>query len=201
MLWITFILALARALDLTLDRYSESARALDLGLALDLDLTLDRYSESARALDLGLALALEFARDPAQDFAHDFARARARARALDLDLDLSARELARARDPARALDPLGLAHTLARARDFARARNLNELRRTQFNFRAALINYWNTMLPAVRSRSQSDLHFLIDRLQLLDDCLEGKAEPVEVIALVRRERPSAPFSFVPSGYG
>jgi hypothetical protein len=44
------------------------------------------------------------------------------------------------------------------------------------------------MLPDVRSRSRSDLRFLIERLQLLNDRLEGEVEPVEAIALVRRER-------------
>ena len=96
------------------------------------------------------------------------ARARARVRALDLDRDLD----------------------FDRDRDRALALALDKLHRTQFDFRATLINYLETMLPAVTSRSRSDLQCLIERLKLLNDRLEGKAEPVEAIALVRRERAS-----------
>jgi hypothetical protein len=115
----------------------------------------------------------------------------------DLDLDRTlGRTLGRALDLTRdgALDldlALILARDLDRDLDLALAltfaRDLDQLRRTQFDFRARLINYLKPTVPAVRSRFRSDLQFLIEHLQLLNDRLEGKAEPVEAIALVRRE--------------
>jgi hypothetical protein len=114
-----------------------------------------------------------------------FALARDPALALDRDL---ARDLARALTGERARDR---ALTRVLALDRARARDLDELdelRRTQFGLRDFLINYLKKWLPGVRSRSLPDVQSLINCLQLLNDRLEGKAQPVEAIALVRRER-------------
>ncbi len=93
------------------------------------------------------------------------------------------------------------------ALDFDHAHGLDELRRVQFDFRAALIDCLkaardkgprvrfataliNWLRPAAAgSHSRSDLHqAIIDYLQLFNDRLEGNTEPVEAIALVRRER-------------
>lgn len=102
------------------------------------------------------------------------------ARVRDLDLDF-----ARHRDRARDLD-LAFARAIARAP----AGTLEELRRMQFDARTTLIGHLKKRLPANKSRSRSDLQSLIERLQLINDRLEGKAQPVEAIALVRRERAS-----------
>lgn len=95
--------------------------------------------------------------------------------------------LALTRDRSRDL-ALVLDLDLDRALDLDRYVGVGEIRRTQFDFRATLINYLKATLPTIRSRSRPDLQLLIERLQLLNDRLEGWAEPVEAIALVRRER-------------
>lgn len=182
--------------NLTLARNFSRARAqdLDLDIARDRDLDLDLTPDLTRGLDLNVARDLNLARGYAiaralafdRTLGHTFARAREFARALQraiashraFDLDTQASTSARAR---------ALERDLARNLDSARALEhaLNELRRTQFDFGAVLTDYCKQMPPA----SLFDLEFLINDLQLLNDRLEGKAEPVEVIALVRRERP------------
>lgn len=152
--------------------------ALTLALALEFDRDLARVRDLAGVRIRGFArvhirsfitlivhdLYLEFELDRAFDLARDFDGVRDRVRGLDFDFDF---------DLARDLDSVG---------------DRDKLRRTQFDVRDSLINYLKKFRPVVRSRSLANLQSLIDCLQLLNDRLEGKAQPVEAIALVRRER-------------
>lgn len=151
------------------------AHALALGLTDAIELDFDRASALIDSRGVArLYLDIDTTRTPA--LTHS--RAPARARVLT-----RARALAQARASARVLDQ-------PRDWDRSAARNahLSKLRGAQLRFRAELVNYLKTTLPAVGPPSLPYFQCLIDFLQLLNDRLEGKAEPVEVIALVRRER-------------
>ena len=146
----------------------------------------------AHALALGLADAIELDFDRASALIDSRGVARLY---LDIDTTRSAPARARVLTRARALaQRRASAHVLDQPRDWDRsaARNahLSKLRGAQLRFRVELVNYLKTTLPAVGQPSRPYFQCLIDFLQLLNDRLEGKAEPLEVIALVRRERAS-----------